>query len=1135
MYLKSLTLKGFKSFADKSMVTLEPGVTCVVGPNGSGKSNITDAILWVLGEQSAKSLRGSTMEDVIFAGSSARQGVGVAEVELVLDNADRTIPLEFDEVSFVRRMYRSGESEYFINMAPARLMDILDLLHDSGMGREMHSIISQGRIDEILRARPEERRALIEEVAGTLKHKKRKERALRRLSALDLHLERARDLRGEVERQLRPMQRQAQRAEKQKELVTQLRESETALATDDVRVLQARWEDTLKREKEIDAQIELTQHQHTTQEEELNKLQLLLEEKGLFVGDLSEQRRRTSMVLERLAGITTLVGEKAKNIDERIGELAKQVADAHARITTAQQQAAESGASQAESQSKLKILYERLGELRKEAETLKKSRTALDDELAKLKNGQRAASVGAEKARTAHTACVQAISTFETQQAMLEERLTSLATLLEASTETLREGRGRLEVLDRDVEKVQREMALAQTDINKRVRVAESRRGDTESAREAMLGVRAELKNLEELADTEYLLTPATDTDIFRTDIDAATHTSILAAGTDRLIDLLTFDEQYRNALEYLAGDAYVVDDIDRALERAQERAGSEDATCEGVVVWPGGKITVGARQADVEGTRARAQRIGALRKELPKLEKALKQHEKALSEADVALQSAQQDAFEIGQRLAELSGQHASCALEVARSEEAVSAHTIERDTLQERLAALHKQYEQAQSARDEHESAISTLETELADFDDKITTLEAQRESRFAEETRLLATLNECQVEIAQVAERDSHLKRMSTQASTELASLERIIAGSDEIEVELETIRTRFTPLADICRLLTEYAQNVQTMLNDRAQFEQTDATGLRDTIGQAQEKLRALATQLTQQREKLAEVRVEKGQLDIQVNAAVKTITDELGIPLETALELPPLEDRTRAQNEAMALRQKLSALGAVNPIAAREYEQLKERSDFMQAQIADINEARVTLGKVVRAIDRKMRERFISTFEQVDMHFQSVFGVLFPGGSAQLVLTDPENLDESGIEYLVQPQGKKLRKMSLLSGGENSLSALALLFAMNRVRPSPFFVLDEVEAALDDANLRRFVMFINSLRATTQFLIVTHQRRTMEMADVLYGVSMQSDGISKLVSQKLEGALEELGYDTSSTSDGRVSGAGDVTS
>ncbi|HZL04448.1 MAG TPA: AAA family ATPase, partial [Coriobacteriia bacterium] len=369
MYLKSLTLKGFKSFADRSRIVLEPGVAVIVGPNGSGKSNISDAVLWVLGEQSAKQLRGNSMEDVVFAGSSARQAVGIAEVDLVLDNSDGTLPLEFDEVTITRRMFRNGESEYFVNQSPVRLLDVRELLHDTGLGRDTHSIISQGRLEEVLNSRPEDRRALIEEAAGVLKHKKRKERALRKLTAMDVHVERIRDILAEIDRQLRPLQRQASRATEYRELASELREIELSLAVADLRELQVEWDAIEKRERERDATLDLARYRLAEKERELSKFQSLLDEKGLFVGDLSEQRRRLQSVLERLNSGLLLLEEKGKTLVERLSELRGRIHHSESRLSNRSGESQQITEERSITEARLQALYTQLGELRRESET----------------------------------------------------------------------------------------------------------------------------------------------------------------------------------------------------------------------------------------------------------------------------------------------------------------------------------------------------------------------------------------------------------------------------------------------------------------------------------------------------------------------------------------------------------------------------------------------------------------------------------------------------------------------------------------------------------------------------------------------------------------------------------------------
>ncbi|HET6498530.1 MAG TPA: AAA family ATPase, partial [Coriobacteriia bacterium] len=423
MHLKSLTLKGFKSFADRTELTFEPGVTVIVGPNGSGKSNISDAALWVLGEQSAKSLRGQAMEDVVFAGSSARQAAGVAEVDLVLDNADGTLPIEFTEVTITRRMFRNGESEYLVNRSPSRLMDVQELLHDTGLGRDTHSIISQGRLDEVLNARPEDRRVLIEEAAGVLKHKKRRERALRKLAGMDTHLARARDVLTELDRQLRPLERQASRAALHSELRAELHALEVAIAVDDLKTLQHVWETVSKREREHDAELELARYRLAEKERELAKFQLLLEEKGLFVGDLSEQRRRLQSILERINSGLLLLEEKGKNLVDRLSDLRAKLYQSQTRSEERSAELERLASGRLETDAGIKALYGQLSELRRTAEHAKKERIAADEALAAIAAETRRHRKALDDARADLAALENSVSSLRFESGLLRDRI----------------------------------------------------------------------------------------------------------------------------------------------------------------------------------------------------------------------------------------------------------------------------------------------------------------------------------------------------------------------------------------------------------------------------------------------------------------------------------------------------------------------------------------------------------------------------------------------------------------------------------------------------------------------------------------------------------------------------------------
>jgi len=1175
VHLTSLTLKGFKSFADRSTLSLEPGVTVVVGPNGSGKSNISDAVLWVLGEQSAKTLRGQAMEDVIFAGSSARQAVGVAEVDLVLDNSDGTLPLEFTEVTITRRMYRSGESEYLINQSPARLMDVQDLLHDTGLGRDTHSIISQGRLDEVLNSRAEERRALIEEAAGVLKHKKRKERAVRKLVGLDAHLERARDITGEIDRQLRPLERQANKAATHGELVGELRELEINLAVDDLRRLQQAWDELAKLEKEADAEVELTRMRLADREAELEKFQNLLEEKGLFVGDLSEQRRRMQSILERLDAGLLLLEEKGKNLVTRLSELRQKLHQAETRAAMRSGELERLTSERSETDARLKALYGQLNEVRKEAEQVRKARLAADEELARLSTELRGARKMLEDNRARLATAEQAIGAAQLESDLLTERRDQIDQQQQQVQSTLSARRARLNSLDEQMSKIKRDITLADSDVDKRVRVLESRRRELDGRRESLTAARAEARGLEEVDRAFASASPALawvlskekeltglvgsvaesvkaperherlverllGADLFGVIVEdasaAAGVAGKIASSVEgeislvplkggkgrpkgakhgvRLLDEVECLNGTAPAIEALLGDVYLVDDVEAAYRaHAADDTGCRFATPDGAVVWPSGKLTLGTQVTDAEGVLARKRRINELLDEVAALTTAVGEIESSTADAEEALALAQQDALELSQRLASFTGEHDSLLEEVGRLETQFTSLSQEAESVARRLTDIETRTNKDRPAIEALAKQIAEGETAIDALEEESAAARESRDMRFREESAVSERVSTCQVDIATVSEREVHLKRQVTTITNELKELEDTVVKSVQTEQALELLRARIQPVHELYSTLQERAEHWAVKLRDRARFEQADSESLRTTIHDAQDAVREVQSEIEARSGSVADLRVQKGQLEVQVNQAVRKIVEELGMPMEMAAARDALEDRQGAEDRAHKLRKQISTIGPVNPVAVEEFESLKARREFMATQVADLDASRKALSKVIAAIDRKMRDRFLETFEQVDQHFQQIFAVLFPGGTAQLQLTDPEDAEVTGVEVVAQPRGKKLAKMSLMSGGEKSLTALALLFAVYRTRPCPFYILDEVEAALDDTNLRRFVAFVDSMRAHTQFVVVSHQRRTMEMADVLYGVSMQADGVSKVVSQKLERALE----------------------
>ena len=1171
MYLKSLVLKGFKSFADRAVLSLEPGMTVVVGPNGSGKSNISDAVLWVLGEQSAKQLRGQAMEDVIFAGSSARQAVGLAEVDLVLDNSDGTLPLDFNEVVVTRRMYRSGESEYLINGSPSRLMDVLDILNDSGLGRDTHSIISQGSLQNVLRARPEDRRLLIEEAAGILKHKKRKERSARKLKNMDAELQRVHDIAGEIDRQLKPLERQASRARQHEQLSEELKAVELSLAVDDLRRLQDTWRETERLEKEADSLVELARFRVDEKNRELEKYQHLLEEKGLFAGDIAEQRRRCQTALDRLDSGMLLLEEKGRNMVTRLSELRQAVhrseanrVDVIARLETYESDHRDTVAQLDELTSQLERQQAGANEVHELHEQAERELTEANAQV-------RACEKEFDECTLAELRATESLSTADVEDGLLVNRISQIEDAHVSTQTTLATRRSHLEDLEVQLTQLQADSLAAKSDIDSRVRIHDDCRARLEEKREQLSSLRAEIKGLEHVDKAvdgsrpllawaldhrdddvvspvselfsappalESLVEHLLGSDMFGlmtkdssasaglvdrllkaelsggelslVNIGGAPIERARAKTGTRLLDEVSYAPEHARVAELLLGDVYVLDSAIDAIEAAAADAtGSRFVTRDGVVAWPNGKVTIGTQVTDTEGVLSRKRRLRELQAEEPVMAQAVVESERDVDKALNNLHIAQADDFELSQSIAQVSGEADSLREEVGRLEQAITDQLQEKNQIEQRrariaedTAASRAKVKELTDRKNELAARKDELDEKAAAARDKSAAL-ASREDSF---TREISTI---QVDLATVRERERHLGKQIESLKKEIAQLEETLQVSRETEGNLEILRLRVEPLYDVFTSLREGVQEKAEGLSDRAKIEQAGQGDLRATIDGAREAVAAEQVKLDEANEKLTQVRIEKSKLEVKVEAAIGVITETHGVLLEVALTLDAPENREEEEKRAESLRRKLGNLGSVNPVAVEEYLKLRERRDFIAVQLEDLEAAAKALQRIVAAIDRKMRNRFLDTFKQVNANFEEVFAQLFPGGNGHLELTDPDNPEETGVEVYAQPRGKKVRKQTLLSGGEQSLVALTLLFAVYRVRKTPFYILDEVEAALDDTNLRRLLSYLDSIRSSTQFIIISHQRRTMEMADLLYGVSMRSDGVSKLVSQKLD--------------------------
>jgi chromosome segregation protein len=1177
VHLKSLVLKGFKSFADRSVLGFEPGITAVVGPNGSGKSNISDSVLWVLGERNAKNLRGHTMEDVIFAGSSARRSVGVAEVDLILDNSDATLPVDFEEVAITRRMYRNGESEYLINGALARRMDVLDILHDTGLGTGTHSIISQGNLEAILQSKPEDRRALVEEAAGVLKHKQRKMKSERKLEQMDRHLTRVRDVTAEVERQLKPLERKAKRAQSYQGLAAELAELNLMLAVDDLRVLQSKWGEVGEQEKALSDELVGARALIKQTEDGMQALQEQVQKRSVNAGDLARQYRRAQSAFERFDAASLLLHEK-RRIAQAYEADTRQSLEANAgKAKSAQHERAQAAGQLEQTAAKRAEAEEAVSRLQgRQAQNLAQ-RSGLEKDLEDFLAQERRISQEMEACRAARAASQDRLATSKVQEKLLADRSLELEAQaararadLEAGSQVLEEQK---EALD----------ALAQREAAAREQAAQSLAGcdeagkAQESLRAEVAAALAEIKGLEEVerasqatnearawlldhrADLASELEPLSDKIRAPKDLETLVEAflgpdlgalcvhdmkgayriaealcardetggvvlvprsgmvratgEVHATGT-ALVSLLDYPREAASTVEALLGDVYLCDTASEALAaHAAHDARFRFATRDGFMAWGNGRITLFRGVEGNEGSLARSRRLAVLRESHSSMTAALEQAGADKAAADEAHQAAQAASLSLSQELAQAQGAYQAARDERVRLEEGLAA-------LQHEAAALQAQRQEALKVLGDAEPTSVHQDNQLKELGASLEEVKARSLAAQREAIPLREAVKACddelaaaRLEAATLAERDGYARRTLASKEQEIRSLGIADTVARETLAKKLVAQGRIEPLLAVFAALAERVGAVLAQLEAATEQEQDTSSGLHASITEARTRARSAHESFDGINERLSEARVEKGRLEIQVEAAISTIVNDCKTPLETALSGDALEDRGAVESQAFKLRRRIANMGTINPDAAVEYEDLKRRFDYMAGQLEDMSAARRSLAKIIRVIDVRMKDDFIQTFEQVNENFKEIFSNLFPGGAAELKLVDPADLEHTGIEVTAQPRGKRITKMMLMSGGEKSLTALALLFAVYRIRSTPFYILDEVEAALDDTNLRRICAYFDSLRETTQLILITHQRRTMEIADVLYGVTMQADGVTQVVSQRLDRALQ----------------------
>lgn len=1147
MHLKSLTLRGFKSFASATTLKFEPGICAVVGPNGSGKSNVVDALAWVMGEQGAKTLRGGKMQDVIFAGAGDRKPLGRAEVTLTIDNSDGALPIEYTEVSITRRMFRDGASEYEINGSKARLMDIQELLSDSGIGREMHVIVGQGRLAQILESRPEERRAYIEEAAGVLKHRRRKEKAQRKLLGMQANLDRLTDLTDELRRQLKPLARQAEAAQRAATVQATLRDARLRLAGDRVHRLRREFEDSDRRARLLAEQVE----EVTEQLEEATEVQLDLEGR---LEDLTPRAEAAQQLWFSLSTLTERVSATSRIAAERASNAGAQVAYTGPDPEQLERRAEQAETESAELTEAVDIARERLESIRDEVADREVARREAEAEhlaqvraIADRREGT-VRLIAAEESLAGQVAAAEAeidrqsetlaetlarTKTAEAESREVTEKIAALTAergpLEEAHVRAASEAGAADKRLDQ-LRDAQRERERAVYSLQARIDtlrqnapttsvgdqlgewgpIADLVTADRDHAiaLAAALGPHAEALAGHLTAPLIDQLRGATRTVL----VDTADATApwrldaTLPDGVTWLLDHVSVDPQVSVALTRLLADVVVTDTVDSARTIVVEDPRLRAVTRDGVLCGQGW-VAVGTGAASPVEVNAQ------------------------IAEAESQLVDARADLDELSGTLEGARIAADDARVDAAARKAALREHDQAITAWQRDAARLTKQYEankaEHQRAADRATGAdarLAGLRDQLAEARDRL----ARVEDTDAPEEPSTVARDEAATALAQVKamEMEANLslrtaEERASQAAGRGEGLRRQAAHERQAKARHDEVMARRREAAELAVTVEKHARDLAARVADATARAATDRddlvrqrTEVSALLGRAKDQVNAARTQLNRLTDNAHAGEIARSQAQVRIDEAEAKIVEQLGLPIADLMaDYTPGEDFHRAEEEKR-LRQAekdLTALGKVNPLALEEFKALEERYEFLSTQLDDVIQAREDLTGVIEDVDAQILQLFTDAWHDVEAEFPRVFTTLFPGGEGRLILTDPDDLLTTGIEVEARPPGKKVKRLSLLSGGEKSLTALAMLVAIFRARPSPFYVMDEVEAALDDVNLRRLINLFEELRQDSQLIVITHQKPTMDVANVLYGVTMRGDGVTRVISQRMSPA------------------------
>lgn len=1181
MYLKRLELQGFKSFADKTILEFKPGITAVIGPNGSGKSNISDSIRWVLGEQSMKSLRGSNSSDIIFAGTQNRKSLGFAEASIVIDNSDGKLPIEYNEVTVTRKIYRSGETGYFINKTPCRLKDILELFMDTGIGRDGYSIIGQGKIDEILSNKSEDRRRIFEEAAGIVKYRTRKQESEKKLEQTKLNLLRINDILSEIEGTIEPLKLQSEKAKKFLDLREELKGIEVGLFLYNIENYKAKLEEIVK-------DIEIMQSQYNDEDKKLEEIKTLKEELKNEVDEITEKieamqnigfestnkiekinsdinvaterkennktnkERFTTEIEEIKTRITELEEEKKQKQDKKLNlntnkekfekelaeketelaEITKKLSDKELEIEAKKQKVEQNVDRKYEIASEINTQDVNLENLEKRQKVVKQEIQSAISELDSTRMQKQELSKGFYEIEAKRNEALSKIEEIRTKKEESSKKLKEFDDKINHILYDIRMKDARYKFLqetEKEKEGYTKSVKSLLLDCEKDNILKKGVHGvlanlivapkEYETAIEMCLG--AALQNI--ITDTEEdakkLIEHLRKGNLGRasflpiTSVKGKKLDNIKQKGIDGIVgiasDLVKYQNKYEQIVLNLLGRTVIVEDMNSAISLAKQNNYSfRIVTLKGDLINPSGAITGGSVAQKTVNILGRGREIEDLQKQIKKLEKQKEDVENEKEAYEKSIKDILENSEELEKNLQEIDIVYATEKQKMVSIEENIERIETRLNKLKEEQVTIEEDKTKNREVRSKKEEEIESLTKEIEELNSVIEEFAKTNQDNQAYIDDLNFDITNLKISVSSFDESNLSIDEMIERIDQDIENNKTSIQNK---EMQIKAIEDENTALEQAVENYKNEIENIKKEVENSSNIiEELKQTRLKNN-----EKLANLENEISSKfkvledlKEQIVKIDVKKTKLEQDIEQIVNTLWEEYEITPNNAEGFERPANIAVAQKEVHRLRKEIKDLGSINIDSIEEYKKTKERYDFMSEQRLDLEDTIAKLRKMISDMTDTMKTQFAEKFAVINKNFNEVFVELFGGGKAELILEDESNILECGIDIRVQPTGKKLQNMMLLSGGEKAFTAIALLFAILKINPAPFCILDEIEAALDDVNVYRYADYLKKFSKETQFLVITHRKGTMEAADTVYGVTMEENGISKLLSMKL---------------------------